>query len=77
MVELSMSIVSMLVYTLVGAFIGLLFGLSYSPRIVGNDPDFVNVSTLICVLLGISLGNSLSKLGDWVKSLIWKKESEK
>ena len=52
MVELSMSIVSMIVYTLIGAFIGLLFGLSYSPRIVGNDPDFVNISTLICVLLG-------------------------
>ena len=71
-----MSIISTLVYCLFGAIIGLLFGLSYSPRIVGDDPDFVNILTLICVLFGIRLGNTLSKIGEFVKALIWSNKSE-
>ena len=71
-----MSIVSTLVYCLFGAFIGLLFGLSYSPRIVGDDPDFVSILTLICVLFGIRFGYSFSKIGESVKALIWNDRNE-
>lgn len=76
-VNLIVSNVSTLVYCLFGAIIGLLFGLSYSPRIVGEDPDLVNILTLICVLIGIRLGNTLSKIGESVKALIWNNKSEK
>ena len=56
------SLVRTLFFCLFGSIVGLIVGFSYSGKIIGNDPDFVNIFTFICVLIGIRFGQSLSKI---------------
>ena len=57
-----MSLVITLFFCIFGSRFGLIGAFSFSEKIVGNDPDLVNIFTFICVLIGIRLGQSLSKI---------------
>jgi hypothetical protein len=56
------SLVRTLFFCLIGSIVGLVAGFSYSERIVGSDPDLVNIFTFICVLIGIRIGQQFSRI---------------
>ena len=57
-----MNRVSTLFFSLIGAIIGLLFGLGYSHQVLETNPDLITVLTLFSVIFGIRFGQLLQRI---------------